>query len=369
MVSYFLLLLFISLLQINPRHRIRQIYDFRVKLSMFVTFLFAALRGNGNGDYFTYLERSKAITSIQKVFDNNLDMGYGYTFICYIVNKLGLNIQFVIILMNALCSILVYKLITEYSKDYMLSVLIYLSFFLQFDMHATRSALAVYLVAYSYHYLLNKEPARYFLFVFLAVLVHPTAIVGLLLLLSDKKINRSMEIISILFLIIMSFVINFDGLIMAILNGLNLGYFTNKFGTYSLNNVYGYRFAIYDIRLLICIGLLIIGSSIIRKPNSNQHRLLNINYFCIIIMIILSQHSIMVQRIATFFNVFSILLIPEIYKTYSDRISSEEKSQFVVAKNNKVLKMAIIGFYIMLNAAFIYNGYIKTGINYKFFWS
>ena len=148
MLPYFILIAVILISQIKVHKRSNQTYKLFL---MFVgLFIFAAIRGSGSGDYFNYLIFSKYVTNFGDVASKSIPMEIGFRFMSYINNILGFHEQTVIAAMNFISLLCTYKFIKKYSPDKVLSVLLFLPLFLQYDMHASRTAVAMGISLFSY---------------------------------------------------------------------------------------------------------------------------------------------------------------------------------------------------------------------------
>ena len=124
MMPYYLLIIFILILQL----RFNQTSEKHISFfgAFLVLFMFAALRGNGDGDYFNYLSYSKLVTSIEDVLEASIPTEIGFRLISYFVNSVGLHQQMVIAIMNFISLTCIFLFIKKYSPDKLLSVFLFL---------------------------------------------------------------------------------------------------------------------------------------------------------------------------------------------------------------------------------------------------
>lgn len=129
-------------------------------LMFLIMFVFAGVRGSGDGDYYNYLWFVKDLgVDYRKLFDFTYPVEFAFRFFALLVNSLGLSRQWVIVIMN-LCSILPIAYISiKESTDPFLSAIIFLPIFIQFDMQTSRTASAIGL-GFLASYLVSKK--KYF---------------------------------------------------------------------------------------------------------------------------------------------------------------------------------------------------------------
>ncbi|QUH19066.1 EpsG family protein [Alkaliphilus sp. B6464] len=319
-----------------------------------ILFSFAALRGNGNGDYFSYLRYSTYITSLDRIFDPNFPMEIGFRIISYAVNILGLHQQAVIVIMNFISLICVYVFIKRYSPDRMLSILLFLPLYFQFDMHAARTAVAIGITTFSLKYLYEKKLFKFIAIIFLASTFHKTAwILVIMYFIADKKVNKYIGIITILGAGLLSSFFSISNIILNILTILRLNTFAHRYYIYMQSEVYGYSYKLYDPRLLLVIGIYISAQLIIKHPDKLESLLINFIWVNALLMIMFSEHTVFVTRLTCYFNIYTIILVP-----------------FIVSKYRSATKHALYGL-VKLSAIYIYIAYtagILIGtVEYKLF--
>ena len=112
MYPYALLVSIILVLQVRIRRKGRR--ELALLLSFLVLFLFAAMRGNGRGDYFNYLKFASYVTTPEVLWNPSFPTELGFRIIAYIVNQAGLHLQAVIAAMNRLACLDTYRFVREY---------------------------------------------------------------------------------------------------------------------------------------------------------------------------------------------------------------------------------------------------------------
>ncbi|MFI3939871.1 EpsG family protein [Vagococcus fluvialis] len=296
---------------------------------LFILFLVAALRGNGIGDYFVYLNYSKLINTTSDLFNSNFPMEFGFRLLSYIVNTLKFNSQWVIASMNAISISCIYFFIKRHSPDMLFSVLLFLPLFFLFDMHTARTAVAIGIGSLSLKYVVDRKLIKFILIVFIAAQFHNIAWVLLIIyLINFIQLSYLFYIFSILISLFIVKLININLIISQVFKLVGLHEFESRFLIYSTNTTYGYEFSLIDPRLLLSMGILIMSLVIIEntyfKKNIDEltlkylRLLIKVNWLLVILMIILSKNTIFVIRLYGLFSVFQIVQIPLFLKEYKN---------------------------------------------------
>lgn len=309
-MPYILLVLLIMSLQFIGGKR-------RLEFAFIILFLFAAIRGNGNGDYFTYIQYSKVIKSTSDVLNNNFPMEIGFRIISFIGNKLSLDSQFVIAVMNLISLSCVYAFIKEYSKDKMLSVLLFLPLYFQLDMHAARTAVSVGIGLWGFKYIKDKKIIKFTIIVILASMFHKTALILFLLypLVKIKLADSTKIMISFVLLIVTNFI--------SLKNIVDLIYnlFPNKTIAISLSNYvvserYGYEYSLLDPRFILLLVTFIFSLYLLKNNDYIDSLLKNIIWINIIIVIVLRENTFFITRITSYVNIYTVIAIPKMIYNY-----------------------------------------------------
>lgn len=315
MWPYFLVVFLILILQIKFKKN--NTNEFSYNLAFLILFGFAALRGNGDGDYFAYLSYSKLVTSIDKVLDSSFPMEIGFRIISYAVNKIGLHQQAVISIMNLISLTCVYKFIKKYSPDKMLSIIFFLPLYFQFDMHAARTAVAIGISTLSFKYLYEKNLFKFLLIIFLASCFHKSALILIIMyFVGNLKINKYSGILAILLTTLLTSFFSFNNLILKMLKIFRLNSFAHRYYIYTQSKDYGYAYRLYDPRLLLVIAVYIIAKLVLNNSDRLQNLLINYIWMNALLMIVFSEHTVFVTRMTCYFNIYTIILIPYIISSY-----------------------------------------------------
>ena len=319
MWPYFVILLITFLAQIQLSKRSNRNVGFT--LIFVVLFLFAALRGNGDGDYFNYLIYSKYITTFSNVLDFRFPMEIGFRLISYLVNSLGLHEQTVIAIMNLISLTCIYTFINKYSPDKALSVLLFLPLYFQYDMHAARTAVAIGISTLSFQYIYDRNLLKYVFVVFLASAFHKSAFILLpMYFIGHLKINRSFGALVLLVMFFITELVSTSTLALRLLNIIGLNSIAARFQVYMSSTRFGYAFKLYDPRFFLVIGTYLLATSVLRKTDKMHNTLINYMWVNSLLMIFFREHTAFVTRLSSFFNIYSIIVIPHIIFVYKERM-------------------------------------------------
>ncbi len=326
--------------------------------ALLLLLIFAGIRGNGSGDYFNYLLRGQAIKTVSDIFNNTIHMNLGYSILAYIVNRYHLPAQTVIIMMNVISISCVAVTIRRYSCMPVLSVLVFLPFYYQFDMHAARTAVAMGILMLSIPYIIDRKPLKFAVVLAVSMVFHPEALIGIFLyflpwLKLDFKIMTTILAIEAALVVW----IGMDRFVLTILRFTRLGFIYNKFARYVNNARYGYATSLLDPRILLVILLFVVASYLITKPNDLERLMINITFTCAFIMIFFSEHTIFVYRLSSFYNMFTILLVPMIL-THTEKLKAHKHGYFEI-------RLTVILFYTIFASAYAYS--LGKGAEYKIF--
>lgn len=332
-----------------------------VRVAFIFIFAFIAMRGNGSGDYFTYLEYSEKIISIKDVFDFSFPMEIGFRVISFLKNYFNLIDQTVIIVMAFICVYIMYYIITKYSEDIVLSTLIYFPILFQFDMHATRTAVAgsfgiLALVCFYKNHYVNSS-----IFLLLAICFHKSACVllaGFVLIYILKNIHWKKYIyISLCILFVSVFPI-----IKYVFLNFNINY---KIYNYLFLSEFSYPLRTFDPRVILILFLFVISLFLVKQKKSKISIVVSILLLLNISTIMLFRDStFMALRLSSFFDRFSIIYLPYLIKEYNVmecEINVADKMKKYIEKYKYIFFYTI---YIVLYIALVF---INTNAPYCFF--
>lgn len=332
-------------------------------IAMSFIFVFAAMRGNGKGDYFAYLRRGADIKSWKSIFNNYIAMDVGYCVLAWIVNIFNWPAQMVIALMNLISLSCIYLTIKRYSEIPVLSLLVFLPFFFQYDMHAARTAVAISVFTLAIPFIIERKFIKFCIVLIIACMFHAEAVIGLFAyFLPEIKFRKTAGVI-ILVTGMSGTVLNvYDRFVLYTLKVLHLSKYYNKFYGYMTDAEYGYAARLYDPRLWIVIILFLVFRRNMAGETKaeNRYRLFLSNACCLtaVLMIFFSAHTFIAYRLSAFYNIFTILLVPQLLK-------DAEKSPyaFIGPGNRRQIYFCVVCAYFLLACSYA----LRMNVPYKLF--
>lgn len=324
-------------------------------------FLFAALRGNGDGDYFVYKNWYSLFTNLDKVLNSNFPMEIGYRFLSYILNLLHLDSQFIIISMSLLSVGLISLFIHKTSRLPLISLIIYFGFYMSLDMHHARQGIATAFICFAYQFYYQKKFFLCGVFLIFGHCFHKSSVIVLAffivyqLLFRKKGIKTNFGVLLILITLLIAKTIGFDSLIFSILDVLQFDYLSIKFNIYMNSDEYGYPFSLLDPRLLLLLLCYLLFSLGIKKITHSVGKKEMIFYRDVVLvaalaLIVLSEHTLLALRISYYFSILCVVSIPNFcYYLSKERLLKKSGQVPWYAFSD----WALIGGYILLNLALI----------------
>lgn len=296
---------------VNPA--IQEKKRIKLLLALVPIFIYAAIRGNGIGDYFNYINRGAYISNFIEIFTKDIGMEVGYKFFAYIIKFMGLPRQTIIIVFNTISALCLSRYIKKYSQHWTMSVLLYLPIFFQFEMHAARTGVAISIVFLGMKYIEERRLFKYIFIVLLASCFHTTASIAIVLYwLYNIKIEEKLGGIIIIAALTFSLFVGIDKIVSSILSNLHLNNILAKYSAYSSSTEYGYAMEIYDPRILM--GILIFGVCVVYMitENKNDSFSLNCIFLYTVLLILFREHTFIAYRISSYFYLPLIILIPKL---------------------------------------------------------
>jgi hypothetical protein len=247
----------------------------------------------------------------------------GYIYFNKFLSDIWSNPQFLFIISGIIVFSAFYKLIAKYSEFILLSIFLFFTLRIFDDsMNVTRSIIAMALLIYSYSFLRKQRGIPFVLLVFAAALFHKSAIIFLLTwFLVKLKINRALIVYWVIGLFaaavlspqIISFLFNH-----------------NILPDYYLDSEYFDDGKIAPLLMLI-ISLLIsifgLLSKVYQKPSNgdaegevvfDNKNMLIFQMFATLLLVF-NIHFAGLFRVAGFFQLFSIVLLPNSLKNFKNK--------------------------------------------------
>lgn len=264
-------------------------------------FLFLSLRDTSVGidvnryvEHFHYISRS----SLPEFLLHRHEIGYKT--LTKLITFFTENQQVFLTIIASISVFPVGKFIYKYSNMPFLSFALYISFnFYAFTFSGLRQAIAFSIILISFDYLISRKPFRFFLTVIVATLFHKSAIFFLpAYVLTKIKLNKKN-----LLLILTSFIIVFIFRV-RIMEFMTL----YLFDSYEIVESGSFQWLLFNA-LVYCFCLFLYKKTI---NNRKQNNILYILVGVGIYLMIFASVATNAMRIANYYFVFIILLIPEV---------------------------------------------------------
>ncbi len=320
--------------------------------------LIAGLRGSGAGDYYAYVGYVSKVNSVNEVIHNNISMEIGYRILAYLINFMHLPGQFIIIAMSVISLMCIKSLIEKYSCNAALSFLIYMPFFFQFDMHATRTAVAISIFSLALSACAERKAWKFALILVLAMCFHKEAIIGLFLyFMKDIKIDTMKGFFMLVAEAVITSIYDFRVIIGFLLQLVPLPNIYDTFVGYTQND-WGHNahsFSLFDPRMVLYFVIFIFTSYYLNKKDRMQRILINASFITISMMILFRFQTIFVLRLSSFYSIFSIISVPLIIRNYCDTYYGYGKdSTYAMGGVRKAdaLKLFFVSLYFLLAVSY-----------------
>lgn len=372
MIPYIFLILSVIILTVVDY---KTKHSFTNKLFIFafiILLLFAGFRGSGDGDYNVYKYLFSQFTHISDLFKRS-HIEPGFRILAIILNKMKLGSQSIIFVMNLVSISSIFYIIKKYSKNRMLSILAFLPFYFMFDMQSARSAVSIGLTMVGYSFLLEEKNGKYTVFIILASLFHLTALVSVLVVplysyfKKETRIDIKRIILVLVVILAIGLSIRYFDLIGNFVMLLNNDFLTTKYNWY-IKSPYTYPYSLLDPRFIFSILQFIFYSMMIDKSNRTMTFLYITLILTIITTFLFSTFTILVIRLGSYFTIYSILIVPEIYEFVSQTILSFNiKILKKIGKDS--IKRILLLCYVLIYLLYLYgvlNGYYTYKLFLKF---
>ncbi|ADI92700.1 EpsG family protein [Acinetobacter sp. ACIN00229] len=354
MVPYFTLLFAIMFGTLFDGKKIDKIFFFILSLWMLI---FSAFRvgGTGTGDYDAYLRLYSATDTFEKVIDPEIHAEIGFRLLSFLGHSLGLGEQYIIVAMATLALIPVTYIIYKYSPYKILSLLIWMPYFLAMNMQTSRTSVAA---AFGLLFMILYYKKRWLaalLALVIAASFHSSALILVLVFLARVSLKKLFYATIIAFAMLV-FVSPFQ-ILLKIFEILHLTRLSDFLLSYLASDDYGYPMAIYDPRIILAMGVVFL----IFKCQQHIPKYFDM-YYCklyiigALLMVIFSHVVIMAWRVSYLFLLISVVTIPWLAKVYNLLIEKNMGSK-------RVMSSVFIFLYFLYTASLI----LKAQ-PYAFFW-
>lgn len=297
----------------------------------FLMFIFAAMRGSGDADYYNYLWFAKDIgTDFSKVMNFSYPVELSFRFVSYLINLMGLSRQWVIVLMNFLSIGPVTYVTIKKSVHPFLSALIFLPIFLQFDMQTSRTATAIGLGLLSIYLASEKKRLKSFLVLILAISFHKSAVVLIpFLIYLEIDLSNFMKCAVVFVSLIVSV---FSKVVFAIaasiFSKVGLGRLAQKIVSYTFEGKFAYGMKLFDPRIIFFLLLFIVSIMYLDKKTFQGDRMdkaaVKAMVFGLCIMLVFRSSTAIAFRFSSYFAILEMFYLPMMIKKlkYEDSLAA-----------------------------------------------
>ena len=296
-----------------PRRR----YDKLHVVAGTIIVLIAGFKYETGVDWLAYQAIFENTSSLSDAFIMNdysqvfLSMDFGYCLLNSTIKMFGGSIQTVFFLVSLSSTILLIKNLRYYTDYVLTGVLIYYAFFFFiFDMSGIRQGLAIQLFLYSVRYISQNKFKKFFLWLFLAVSIHWSAILLIVIyFFANKKVSsKSGNVFFIISLLLFTLQIKlltpfFEWLIPSLGGYVML---LSKVDAYTTNEVFALSrtWDLYSIYTFIRISLLLFICTKYRDELESKSEYFNLFY------------NLLLLQIFVFFVLFEFVEISERTRFY-----------------------------------------------------
>lgn len=297
----------------------------------FLMFIFAAMRGSGDADYYNYLWFAKDIgTNFDKVMNFSYPVEFAFRLASYLINLMGISRQWVIVLMNFLSIAPVTYVIIKKSVNPFLSAIIFLPIFLQFDMQTSRTATAIGLGLLSIYLASEKKRIRSFISLILALSFHKSALILLpFLVYLEIDLNNVMKCLLVLASMVVSvFSKLVFGIAASVFSKVGLGRLAQKIVSYTFEGKFAYGMQLYDPRIIFFFLLFIVSIMYLDKKTLAGDRMekaaVKGMVFGLCVMLIFRSSTAIAFRFSSYFAVLEMFYLPSMIKKlkYKDSLAA-----------------------------------------------
>lgn len=275
-------------------------------------FLFAGLRGDKvDGDFSNYIEYFELVKH-RSISDSLLMVEPTFVLFTHMLPNIRC-VMLVFAFLGVLVHILAFRKVS--SLPYFSLALWVSHFFFVHEMNQVRAGVAIGLVLYSLHYIVERRLYKFLLLIGIATLFHYSAVVVLpVYFLSTVKMNRIY-----FFLIPVSYALYMVGIgLLEILAKLHIGIIQSKIEAYNTLQSAGMytKMNVFNPLVLIRIGLIYVFlMNYEYLKDKNQHYIIMLKLYCLSIafMVLFASIPAFALRFADVFGIVELALVPMLF--------------------------------------------------------
>lgn len=324
-------------------------------VSFFVLFFISAMRDHVGRDYGSYAGVYQAVNA------GNIDimsnwLSPGYVIICRLLGMFSPSNYFLMFAtMSFMTAWYLYKALYKMSCNWAMSLYIFISFCLYYEsFNQFRQSLASVITAYACYFLMQNDRKKFLLYILFAMSIHKSAfIMAGLCFVYKRKINAWNLMLYLAACIV-----------------LYVGYSVITRNLIAITNYEGYLESSYVREMYytsilkavtgICLlaGCLIFSKQTIKR-SPNTVVLYNAVIICAILQI-LTLRMYLISRMARYFYMMYMFLIPEVLKTI--------KENYFDKASSRLIKATLILMLFVYHCVYYYGAFASTSDYNMLFW-
>lgn len=272
---------------------------------LYLVFLFSFRSMNVGNDTRNYLIMFKDMQSIS-IATYWQDIEKGYLLINKIIGTFTSNYNVYLFIISLLIFIPLYNFLIDNSKNPLLSIYIYITIFSIYSFTIFRQAIAISFILLSFYFIKRKKPVKFILLVFIASLIHISALIFIIAYpISKIKITPIYITFSL-----------FGALLLFICRKFILSILSLFFPTYIFGGNEG-------MGMLIILIVMLLGSLYLFSFSSFKFPGISF-YVNMIIMALYTQifalEFPLFVRAGLYFQIFLIIYIPNVIESMNDKL-------------------------------------------------
>lgn len=357
-------------IRINTGHLLKRHFGYRpasvskrelfIIASCLVLFSLIALRDDSVGsDYPRYIELYESIgkDALTETEQRWMMRSIGYWVINRVMYALGMNHHLLFAILGFITIYYLYKGIIEQSRNWALSVYIYICFtyyYLCFSM--IRQMMAMTIVFYGFKYLMEGNLKRYIWVVLAASLFHMSALVCLIIC-PVYRLKMSIGTILAYVLAGCIFFFGFD-LLIRLLSGF---YYVSSY----LSSSYAVSWEIKSIfntavRIIMLVFCLFFYKAVVKK-DKRMIPFYNLIQICTVLQLGAMRFNIF-GRLTAYFYMAYLVLLPSVFMALEEKFTIQ---------NRKIIKMAVIALFACYHFVYYFSSRGAAATHYarySFLW-
>ena len=280
-----------------------------LRITFIVLFFIVAFRGYDIGNdtemYLNLFERASLLKWDIVKPDEYFEIGY--LILNVIISYITSSKRFFMIVMSAIFNFCAYKFIKENSKNYLVSVIMYIGLlFFYTSMTMMRQFTAMLILLYSLKFAKEKKMVPFIVCLLIAVQFHTSAWIGALYyIIVNLKFSKKNVAVIIIISIIASIMIGpLSNFVADIVGRTN--YYENRLGSDSISNV---------LYTLIYLIFFIFSYIVVKNKNKEENNIWLYSILFAMASNALGINMNILSRVSLYFNILTINALPNIIHT------------------------------------------------------